>query len=193
MCAGICFWCRITWEGKKENKRNFWQPGLRTTLFCWRERQICIWDSDFSESISRELKRGSFLFPPFRWVKKMPVAVVMEKENLQDIEYPVLLTSQPTQVPSFRCNSAIRPWRSVKNKTRRPAIPLRARCWSCGADFIYFFLILYEMFVQDHDWIAVGMILQCRLGMGWENEKCTTGGRDRIRFPQRAPKSKYSG
>lgn len=81
----------------------------------------------------------------------MPVAVVMEKENLQDLEYPVLLTSQPTQVPSFRCSTAIGTRRSMKNKTRGIAIASTAHCWSHVADLIYFFLNLYELFVQDQD------------------------------------------
>lgn len=56
----------------------------------------------------------------------------------------------------------------MKNKTRGIAIASTAHCWSHVADLIYFFLILYELFVQDQDWIAVGTIQQCRLGIGYE-------------------------
>lgn len=94
----------------------------------------------------------------------MHVAVVMENKNLQDPEYPVL-TSQPTQAPSFRCSTGIRPSRSAKNKTRRtvnsPGIMLLMI-------FIYSLLILsvhlnYLYFMRDHeDGIALGTVQQFR-------------------------------
>lgn len=105
------------------------------------------------------------MFHQFRRAGKMHVAVVMENKNLQDPEYPVLLTSLPTQAPSFRCSTVIRPGRPVKNKTRRtvnsPGIMLLMI-------FIYLLLILsvhlnYQYFMRDHeDWIALVTVQQFR-------------------------------
>lgn len=61
----------------------------------------------------------------------------------------------------------------------------------------HLFLLDFIWFVCSRSWLkAVGTILHHRLGIGYNKElqkEVEQGGRDRIRFPQKAPKSKYSG